>query len=178
MISGFLIPTSFNVIFPDIIAKIGENVQKVTIPGFAIGTQEPKFRGGAPLKIAGDNVTYETLSMSFLLDQNLVIYELLLKWLKACTYPEDPKQYSNFVDRFVIPGTGSKEELLYRDLTVVSTSGTEPMVFKFKNVFPIGIGSIEYDTTYNDATIAVLSVNFAYTYFDIGTAGNSFSTLS
>ena len=175
LISGFLVPDSFQAIFPDILQNIGSNVQKVTIPDFSIGMTEVSSPVGARVKLAGDSVTYSALTMTFAMDQNLVIYNTIMAWMKACAYPEDPSQFDNFTERY-LTWHGTKEEALYRNFTLVSTSGTKPMTWEFYQFFPISMSGIEFDTTLSDATMTSFEVTFEYTYFDVKESGQTFST--
>lgn len=176
LISGFLIPNSFRAIFPGIIVDLQENVQKVSIPPFSIGYTKQASRGNTELKIAGNSSTYSTLNITFIMDQNLIIYDMIMAWIKACAYPENTNQYKEFTEKYAETHNKSLEEVLYQDITIMSTSGTLPMAWHFKYCFPTTISGIEFDTTYSTPTIATVTVGFEYTYFDVKNSGTAKGT--
>ena len=57
----------------------------------------------------GDKVTYQTLDVSFLVDENLNNYKEIHDWIIGLGFPQDHKQFKNLLgtssDRF--PGTTS-----------------------------------------------------------------------
>lgn len=175
LISGLLVPDNFTVIFPDIVDGVGSNVQTVQIPELSAGSTEVPTPTGARLKVAGDSITYSSFTITFALDQNLVIYDLFLSWIKATCSPEDLSQFENFVKKYLT--FERKDELaLYRDLTVISNSGTIPMAWSFYGAFPISMSGIEFSSTLTDASMATIDVTFDYTYFDLSISGRSFTT--
>ena len=171
---GFLVPTKFRVIFPEMIVDMKDNVQQVEIPSFSSGSTEIRVPTlGAPLKIAGDTASYDDLTMTFILDQDLYIYEMILAWGKACAYPEDTKLFTEFTNFWKGNETNNSDVLL-QPITVISKSGyNRDMVWDFAYAFPSSISGINFDKTLTDATVATITVTFSYSYFEFNVAGNS-----
>ena len=158
-------------------------VQTANIPGIALGSTSFE----TPLKdIAGvgDKVTYQTLDVSFLVDENLNNYKELHDWITGLGFPQDHKQFKNLLgtgsDRF--PGTTSStaatgtsvpqpsaEGSIYSDatLTVLNSKNIAKTEIRFQNVFPISLGSLSYDVKAGDVDYLQVSASFNYMYYDI-----------
>ena len=174
LIEGFLIPNKFDVILPKMLLKFGNNVQAVSIPAFSIGMATQPSPVGAVIKLPGDSPDYSDLQITFIMDQNLVIYDAVLKWMKACSYPEDPSQYANFVEQYVSYDNQKDFDVLSQPLIVQSKSGVDhDMIWTFNDVFPMAMGGLEFSTTLTDASITTMNVTFAYNTFTVGRAGQS-----
>ena len=158
-------------------------VQTANIPGIALGSTSFE----TPLKdIAGvgDKVTYQTLDVSFLVDENLNNYKEIHDWITGLGFPQDHKQFKTLqgtgADRF--PGTTSStaargtsipqpadEGGIYSDatLTVLNSKNIAKTEIRFQNVFPVSLGSLSYDIKASDVDYLQVSASFNYMYYDI-----------
>ena len=69
--------------------------QTANIPGIGLGVADIE----TPLKnipLPGDKVTYQDLSISFLVDENLENYIEMHNWLTGIAFPKDRSQFSAF----------------------------------------------------------------------------------
>ena len=158
-------------------------VQTANIPGIALGSTSFE----TPLKdIAGvgDKVSYQTLDVSFLVDENLNNYKEIHDWITGLGFPQDHKQFKTLqgtgADRF--PGTTSStaargtsipqpadEGGIYSDatLTVLNSKNIAKTEIRFQNVFPISLGSLSYDIKASDVDYLQVNASFNYMYYDI-----------
>jgi hypothetical protein len=158
-------------------------VQTANIPGISLGSTSFE----TPLKdIAGvgDKVSYQTLDVSFLVDENLNNYKEIHDWITGLGFPQDHKQFKTLqgtgADRF--PGTTSStaargtsipqpadEGGIYSDatLTVLNSKNIAKTEIRFQNVFPISLGSLSYDIKASDVDYLQVSASFNYMYYDI-----------
>jgi len=158
-------------------------VQTANIPGIALGSTSFE----TPLKdIAGvgDKVTYQTLDVSFLVDENLNNYKEIHDWITGLGFPQDHTQFKTLLgtgaDRF--PGTTSStaatgtsvpqplsEGGIYSDatLTVLNSKNIAKTEIRFQNVFPISLGALSYDIKASDVDYLQVSASFNYMYYDI-----------
>ena len=171
LIEGFLVPSKFTFMLPGLLLKLTNLVQTVALPDFSIGTSIAEGSGVAPVKLPGMSVEYDNLAVRFIADQNLVGYELILSWMKACSEPEDPRQYTSFVEKWANPNFPA-EDALTQPLVLISESGTtRDMVWTFVDAFPVSISGIEFSSILTEAAIVTFDVIFAYTYYTLGIAG-------
>ena len=158
-------------------------VQSANIPGITLGETSM----ATPLKdipIPGDKVTYSSLDVSFLVDENLNNYKEIHDWIIGLGFPQDHKQFKNLLgtsaDRF--PGTTSStaavgtsiaqptsEGGIYSDatLTVLNSKNIAKTEIRFQNVFPISLGSLSYDIKASDVDYLQVNASFNYMYYDI-----------
>jgi len=158
-------------------------VQTANIPGINLGSTTLE----TPLKdIAGvgDKVTYQSLDVSFLVDENLNNYKEIHDWITGLGFPQDHKQFKTLqgtgADRF--PGTTSStaatgssipqpldEGGIYSDatLTVLNSKNIAKTEIRFQNVFPVSLGSLSYDIKASDVDYLSVQASFNYMYYDI-----------
>ena len=158
-------------------------VQTANIPGISLGSTNQE----TPLKDiagAGDKVNYQTLDVSFLVDENLNNYKELHDWIIGLGFPQDHTQFKNLLstgsDRF--PGTTSStaatgtsiaqpssEGAIYSDatLTVLNNKNIAKTEIRFQNVYPISLGSLSYDIKASDVDYLTVQASFNYLNYDI-----------
>ena len=158
-------------------------VQTANIPGITLGSTSFE----TPLKdIAGvgDKVTYQSLDVSFLVDENLNNYKEIHDWITGLGFPQDHKQFNTLLatgsDRFsgstastAATGTSTPQPLseggIYSDatLTVLNSKNIAKTEIRFQNVFPVSLGSLSYDIKASDVDYLQVSASFNYMYYDI-----------
>jgi hypothetical protein len=158
-------------------------VQSANIPGITLGeTSMP-----TPLKdisMPGDKLTYQSLDVSFLVDENLNNYKEIHDWMTGIGFPEDHKQFADVLatgsDRFsgstastAAVGSGKPAPLseggIYSDATliVLNNKNIAKTEIRFQNVYPTSLGSLSYDIKASDVDYLQVSASFNYMYYDI-----------
>ena len=158
-------------------------IQTANIPGITLGSTSFE----TPLKdIAGvgDKVTYQTLDISFIVDENLNNYKELHDWIIGLGFPKDYTQFQTMqatgADRFpgstrstAVTGTNTPQPLseggIYSDatLTVLNSKNIAKTEIRFQNVFPISLGSLSYDVKASDVDYLQVQASFNYMYYEI-----------
>jgi len=158
-------------------------VQTANIPGITLGSTSFE----TPLKdIAGvgDKVTYQTLDVSFLVDENLNNYKEIHDWILGLGFPSNNQQFQDLQsagsDRFpgssksaAVTGTSTPQPLneggIYSDaiLTVLNSKNIAVTEIRFRNVYPISLGSLSYDIKASDVDYLQVSSSFNYLNYDI-----------
>jgi len=122
--------------------------QGINIPGFQLEPIVMPYPG-AEQSFAGATYNYEDLTIEFILDEDLKIYDELTTWLNS------QQKY---------------EGNIYRDLLVVTltASSIANRVFTFKNAFPFSIGSIQFRTDVGTAiTYLTCTATFKFSEFKL-----------
>ena len=158
-------------------------VQTANIPGIGLGTTEM----ATPLKdipMPGDKVNYQSLDISFLVDEKLNNYKELHDWIIGLGFPQDYTQFKTLQgtgsDRFpgstsstAATGTSTKQPLneggIYSDatLTVLNSKNIANTEIRFQNVYPTSLGSLSYDIKASDVDYLQVNASFNYMYYDI-----------
>lgn len=163
--------------------KVEFFVQTANIPGIALGAtnQETPLKDVAGI---GDKVTFSTLDVSFLVDENLSNYKELHDWILGLGFPKDYDQFKTLqaigADRFpgstassVALGMNTHKALaeggIYSDatLTVLNSKNIAKTEIRFQNVFPISLGSLSYDVKASDVDYLQVQASFNYMYYEI-----------
>ena len=166
--------------------KVEFFVQTANIPGIALGstTQETPLKDIAGV---GDKVTYSTLDISFIVDENLNNYKELHDWLTGLGFPQSHNQFSSLLatghDRFPSSKVGTatvssdagrittplSEGAAYSDatLTVLNSKNIAKTEIRFHNVYPTQLGGLSYDIKASDVDYLQVNATFAYMFYEI-----------
>ena len=136
------------------------------------------------IKMPGSTLSFGTLDLSFLVDENLDNYKELHDWMIGLGSPESDEQFAALLrtgnDRF--PGstassavTGSNapaplnEGAIYSDatLTILNSKNIAKTEIRFKNVYPTSLGSLSYDVKQSDVSYLQASASFSYMFYEI-----------
>ena len=157
--------------------------QTANIPGISLGSAtQPTPLVDVP--IPGDKISYQSLDISFLVDENLNNYKEIHDWLIGIGFPQNYTQFQNLQaegsDRF--PGstrstapTGKSvpqplsEGGTYSDatLTILNSKNIAKTEIRFQNIYPTSLGSLSYDVKLADVDYLQALVSFNYMYYEI-----------
>ena len=158
-------------------------IQTVNLPGISIGeatVPTPLYDYPVP----GDEISFQSLDISFLVDENLNNYKELHDWLSGLGFGKSHQQFADMratgTDRF--PGTAAStaasgtatpgplpEGSIYSDatLTILNSKNIAKTEVRFQNVFPTSIGSLSYDVKASDVDYLQVQASFSYMNYDI-----------
>ena len=157
--------------------------QTANIPGISIGSASMPT-GLKDIPIPGEKVSYQDLSISFLVDENLNNYKEIHDWIIALGFPQNHTQFADLqaagADRYpgstsgaIVPETNIAVSLAeggtYSDatLTVLNSKNIAVTEIRFDNIFPTSLGALSYDVQASDVNYLQASVDFSYMYYDI-----------
>jgi len=157
--------------------------QTANIPGISIGSASMPT-GLKDIPIPGEKVSYQDLSISFLVDENLNNYKEIHDWIIGLGFPQNHTQFADLqaagADRY--PGSTSGADVpitntpvplseggIYSDatLTVLNSKNIAVTEIRFDNIFPTSLGALSYDVQASDVNYLQASVDFSYMYYDI-----------
>jgi hypothetical protein len=105
-------------------------------------------------------LSYESFSISFLIDEDLKVWEETYKWIVSLTRPENFNQYVK---------NQKNNNLPYQDgMLTINTNANIPNIrIKFRNVFPISLSGIQFGTINSADTTPTADLTFRYDLFEI-----------
>ena len=154
-----------------------------TVPGVTLG--EAQY--ATPMNeitLAGDKLTFETLNVTFIVDEELHNYREIWNWLVGISAPVNHEQWvtelykgDGLVSKFGTDDADPRtkdtytETNLYSDSTlIIYNSKNIPKVeVKFKNMFPTSLSSLEYSQELTDVEYFKASATFRYLYYEFAT---------
>ena len=114
--------------------------QRISLPTVVLGeTNEPSPFLNVPLE--GDTLTFEAMSLSFIVDEDLLNYREIYDWMTALGFPREYGQFAALQEQ----STGS-EQTKYSDLTIVLHTSLSSIQF---DSTPTGMDPIVVDATFN-----------------------------
>jgi hypothetical protein len=145
-------PTKYLLTFPEVSDTI-YFCQKANLPGVQLGMAEQQTPN-LDLYHSGTKLTYNTLDISFLVNEDLTAWTQIYKWMIDLSSVE-----TTYKQR--------KENKKQAILTIMSNLNNPKMRIKFANPFPISITDLEFDTTLSAEDHMIASASFRYDWFDI-----------
>jgi hypothetical protein len=139
--------------------------QQVNLPGVILG--EPEFSN--PLSrqpIPGETITYDTLNVQFLIDEQMLNYKAIYNWILALGFPTGHELYTDFLnndDRAVTSELAKN----FSDATlqILGSNNTAIQTVTFTDVFPVNLSTLTFQSTNQDVNYLVGDVSFRYGYY-------------
>jgi len=158
-------------------------IQTANIPGISLDEVQQPTRLKA-IALPGSTLSFANLDLSFLVDENLNNYKELHDWLIGLGTPESDSQFAGLLasgnDRFpgstvstAVTGTSTAQPLnegaIYSDatLTVLNSKNIAKTEIRFKNVYPVSLGSLSYDIKASDVDYLQVNASFSYMGYEI-----------
>jgi len=167
----------------------------VNLPAVSISeVKQPTPFVDVPLP--GTTLSYETLNMTFLVDENLENLQEIHGWIRGLGFPESYSEYAGGLDAgadrspssagsvSTEPGKvkfGAPSQAAYfSDATlIVLTSKNNPIrEVRFRDVYPTSIGELQYDQQATDVQYLTATVTFNYRGYDFAGVGASATTVT
>ena len=147
-------------------------VKSVNIPGLQFTETVLAAGIGLDAFFPGDKITFEALSVSFLVDEDLQNFKEIFDWMDSIVPVSDPSSYAAYVES-VKTATGSMSAIdndmnQYSDITLVTNTNKNipNRYFRFHDAFPISLSGIEMESG-ADGEPVLATVEFRFTYYEI-----------
>ena len=128
------------------------------------------------IDIPGDKITFNDLTLRFLVDENLENYMEIQNWMRGIGYPESLDEIYEWQRSNPSMGLQEKSQMnLYSDatLSILTSSNNSNFKVKFLDVFPYSLTDLQFDATDSDIDYLTAEVTFKYTIYNIvDNAGN------
>ena len=139
--------------------------QQANLPGLTFG--EPEFANPfRSIPVPGDIITYDTLQINFLIDEDMTNYRAIWNWIIALGFPQSYDQYITFVSA---DQSGVLNELAknYSDATleILSSTNNIAATVQFVDIFPVSLDSVLFQSTNQDVPYLVGTATFRYSYY-------------
>jgi hypothetical protein len=138
--------------------------QQVNIPGITLGA--PEF--GNPFNvqpIPGETLTYDQLTVQFLVDSRMENYKSIYNWIIALGFPQSYEQYITFSEADTLNYSELATNYSDATLTILNGNNTTAQVIQFYDMFPTTIDSLMFAATNSDVQYLVGNATFRYGYY-------------
>ena len=158
---------------------------------FTIGCNLPGINMGdavfpTPFKdipVMGDRLTYENLTINFIVDEHLENYRSLHEWMVAIGFPKDRKQFSDFRSNtsntpepppistsqdFADTKISTSVSALFSDanLVVLSNKNNAIVQVLFRNLYPVALSGLQYAQDATDVQYLTATADFSYQIYE------------
>lgn len=157
---------------------------------FTVGANLPGINLGdaifpTPFKdipVMGDRLTYDNITIEFIVDEYLENYRSLHEWMTAIGFPKDRKQFADFrANKSNTPSStqGVSQDIgdvqpstaanaLFSDayLTLLSNKNNPILEVNFHNCYPVALGGLTYSQQETDVEYMTTSATFSYQIYE------------
>jgi len=164
------LPSNYNILSPLAFRLDIERVpmatffcQSVSVPGITLG----EFEQQTPLiniPIPGDKLEFESLSATFLIDEDLANYIEVMNWMRGLGTPETLEEYDTLQKTSPTYDTTTniavaKDAISDITLHILTNSKNTNKEVIFRDCFPTALGAIAFDSA-ADGGVIVADVTF------------------
>ena len=147
-------------------------VKTVNIPGLQFTETILAAGIGLDAYFPGDKITFDSLSVGFLVDEDLTNFKEIFDWMDQIVPVSDPSKFRDLVQaQKTTTGESSSIDAdvnQYSDITLVTNTNKNipNRYFRFHDAFPISLSGIELESGADGETV-IATVEFRFTYYDI-----------
>jgi hypothetical protein len=141
---------------------------EVNIPAINLGVAiQPTYLKDIP--IPGDKLSYEDLSLKFIVDENMENYSIIHNWLRGLGYPENVYEYQELINEDTL---NSGKQTAYSgqsdgELIIYNSNFNPVSKVVFKGLFPTSLSAISFGSQENNVEYIISEASFKYTIYDI-----------
>jgi len=170
--------------------KVEFFVTEINLPGIELNslTQNTTLK---QIPIPGNDLQYDPLSLSFMVDENFENYQEIHGWLVGLGYPRDNSEFRNLAqsgnDRFPNSSQSVSTEIgkvkygaaqaggTYSDatLTTLTSKNNSQLEVRFRDIYPTKLSGLAFTQQAGDINYLTATVDFNYLVYDFATVGNS-----
>lgn len=149
---NYLAPVGFQLKL-DLFEGVDFFCQKANLPGINMPTTEVATRFRSYAIPPGGGVTYDDLSLTFIVDEDLVNYKSVHNWIE---------EYGNANDT-------QEGETLFSNgqLNILTSNFNLNHIIDYERLFPISLSPIEFDAGVSDIEFFTAQVTFKYFKYTI-----------
>ena len=142
---------------------------QANIPSMDLGiAEQPTYLRNIPTP--GDKIQFGDLTLRFLVDEDLVNYMELQRWIRGLGYPEDMDEFRKLESEAVLPSNfGQAGDNIYSDgtLQILSSNLVPSFQVVFNDLFPYTLSTVTFDATDTDIEYFTADVSFKYTIYNL-----------
>jgi len=158
--TSLLQPTKFQLSFKRL-PDVQYFLKKFKLPGGSIqALEQPTPFKNRP--VPGNKLSYETLDISFLVEETMNSWNEIHRWLQDLGIEEGYSSYRDLRRMINVPPDIDFPQYSDCTLTVLSSQNNPRLRFNFEDCFPISLGDIDFDTEQSADDVITCSATFAF----------------
>lgn len=133
--------------------------QTVNIPGMSMGAA-PFNTPTLDINYPGGKLSFNTLNISFLLDESLTGWKDVYNWMLALGHP-DMNERNRLLE---LQGGKRTSDAI---LTVLTGLNNPIARIQFHDLYPIDLSDVNFDTTMSADNVITTTATFNFTYYEV-----------
>ena len=143
---------------------------QANIPSMDLGiAEQPSYLRNIP--VPGDKIQFGDLNLRFLVDEDLVNYMEIQKWIRGLGFPESMKEFNDLEKESILGLNkfGQEGDNIYSDgtLQILSSNLVPSFQVAFNDLFPYTLSTITFDATDTDIEYFTADVSFKYIIYNL-----------
>jgi hypothetical protein len=118
------------------------------------------------MPMPGDKLSFEPLSLSFRIDEDMKNYREIYDWLISLGYPDNFQQHARF-QRANAQNAGSDTYFSDASLIIMTNQYKPNIEIKFIDMYPISLSSVQFNVEQTDVSYLNAEVSFVYRKYDL-----------
>jgi len=135
--------------------------QTVTHPGMIMNPVEMPYQKVTGVPFPGGQLTYNELSATIILDENLSSYNEMYDWMRRILDEPEVTPLQREYKRKIVP--------TYSDITIsiLSSHNNKTKQIVYKDCVPTSLGDIVFESTATGTEFVTYQISFRFSYFDL-----------
>ena len=137
------------------------------------------------IPLIGDKITFDNLSISFIVDEYLENYITIHNWILGIGFPKTRTQFTEFRSTTAnqpTAGAGGNTDIgkvgqatadksFYSDatLTILSNKNNPIVEIRYSDMFPVSLSGLDYNQQATDVEYQTATIDFRYKLYEIVT---------
>ena len=131
-------------------------IQSVNLPGYGASDVLEQPTRFVAAKHPHARVNFENLTMSFLVDEDLSNWREIYDWMRTIYLVKNHKDYNDDISAHFSDGT----------LMLLNSAMNANKEIRFRNLLPVNITGLQFDSAVNDIEPFTSEITFAYDYYE------------
>ena len=136
--------------------KVNYFMQKVSLPDFASGGPIEQPTRFVSVKHPSKNVSFDNLTIEFLVDENLENWRELYDWMRTIYLVDDYKNFESETSTHFTEGS----------ILLLNSAMNVNKEIRFHNLLPISLSGIDFDSTDTDLSPRIATATFAFDFYE------------
>ena len=161
---NFLAPAAFLFNITKI-PKVSFFCTSASIPDISFETTtQPSYL--KDIDVPGEKLTYADLTVRFLVDEDLKNYMAIHNWMTGIGYPESLQDFRTEVTKDD-NSRDLNQQFSDGALQILNSNFRTNAIVRFKDLFPVSLSSLEFDTSVTDIQYFTAESTFKYLVYNI-----------
>jgi hypothetical protein len=162
---NFLLPNRFQLGFARS-PNVQYFCQSLSIPGISL-SEVVNVNPFVDVYVPGEKAIYDTLSITFTLDEELSSWMEIHDWIRGMTFPENFEEYQNLSRLSRNIPNPNRPQYSDATITLLSSSYAPTWRFNLKDVFPTSLSAFVMSASDGPENTLTADATFRFAYYNV-----------